>query len=473
MFMKKQIVLMLVLSLFFTGAGFAGFLETPHLASGLQIRPDNRYFDVLPRIVPADQESTVSFVPLFDHVKFTDNAIYELTYTPMEFEPVKGGPVGGTKTVIIPENGRISITMLFEEEQEHDFILNKTVDGKTTQAGRFRIYSLKPDLYGMRPYKGDFHQHSHRSDGVESPPYVAGICRRAGLDFTALSDHHFRGGSIEARDFYNGLPIDLRLYPGEECHFPGNPVHILSFGAEQGLTELWKNDQAACDREIAEIQAALTDLPAGVNPFHYAACVWETRKIAEFNGMSMFCHPYWVTGNRYNVDERLMDHIFATGIFDAYEVISGFDWNSLNSLDVNGIQVARYVEECAKGRRMPVCGIGDTHGHERSDQFGRYYTLVFAPSSDLQDLIAGIKGFRSVAVETPKGELARAYGPFRIVKYATYLLREVLPQHDELCFEEGRLMIQYASGDTSAVDRLALLQGQVARFYDKVYSPAK
>ncbi|HOH43039.1 MAG TPA: hypothetical protein PLZ53_07960, partial [Candidatus Hydrogenedentes bacterium] len=69
--------------------------------------------------------------------------------------------------------------------------------------------------------------------------------------------------------------------------------------------------------------------------------------------------------------------------------------------------------------------------------------------------------------------LARAYGPFRIVKYATYLLREVLPQHDELCFEEGRLMIQYASGDTSAVDRLALLQGQVARFYDKVYSPAK
>ena len=96
MFMKKRIVLMLVLSLFFTGAGFAGFLETPHLASGLQIRPDNRYFDVLPRIVPADQESTVSFVPLFDHVKFTDNAIYELTYTPMEFEPVKGGPVGGT-----------------------------------------------------------------------------------------------------------------------------------------------------------------------------------------------------------------------------------------------------------------------------------------------------------------------------------------------------------------------------------------
>lgn len=470
----KRIVFLLTLSLVVAGASFAGLLDTPHLESGLQIRIDNRYYDVLPQIVPADQESTVTFVPLFDHVKFVDNAVYELTYTPMEFEPVKGGPAGGTKTVIIPENGRLSITMLFEEEQEHDFILNRTLDGKTSQVGRFRIYSLKPDLYGMRPYKGDFHQHSNRSDGVESPPYVAGACRRVGLDWTALSDHHFRGGSIEARDFFADLPIDLRLYPGEECHSPGNPVHILSFGSDDGITEQWKDDnREVYDREVAEIQEALTDIPEGVNKFHYAACIWVTQKIKEFNGLSMLCHPYWMTGNRYNVDERLLDHIFATKIFDAYEVISGFSWDSLNNLDVNGIQVARYLEECAKGRRMPVCGIADTHGHERSDQFGRYYTLVVAPSSDLSDIIAGIKDFRSVAIETPKGELARAYGPFRIVKFATFLLREVLPQHDELCFEEGRLMIQYASGDESAVARLAQLQGQIDRFYDKVYSPVK
>lgn len=61
-------------------------------------------------------------------------------------------------------------------------------------------------------------------------------------------------------------------------------------------------------------------------------------------------------------------------------------------------------------------------------------------------------------------------GLFRLVKYALYLIREVFPLHDELCFDEGQLMIRYISGDTSAGDKLIALKGQVNNLYNKLWA---
>ena len=49
------------------------------------------------------------------------------------------------------------------------------------------------------------------------------------------------------------------------------------------------------------------------------------------------------------------------------------------------------------------------------------------------------------------------------------LLREVLPLHDELCLEEGRLMLAHAAGDGEAAGALAGLKGRVDRLYGKVW----
>ncbi len=468
--MKRFKTIGVILVMVVGGVAAANPLLCPELPSGAQIRPENRYFDVLPRIVPADQESVIEIVPLFDHVRFREDCTYELTYAPMEAPPQRGGWAPGTKMPITAENGRVRIKTLFEGEQEHMFIIEETC-GDKKRSVNFRVYSLAPDLYALRPYKGDFHMHSNRSDGVESPPYVAGACRRAGLDFMALSDHRFYDGSIEARDAFAGLPIDLRIYPGEEVHTPDNPIHILSFGANAGITELYRDDETAYRAEVAALMESLPPTPPAVNRFHYAACVWASARIRERDGLSMLCHPYWITGNRHNVEEPLLDYFFETEVFDALELISGFGWESLHARDVNALQVARYQEERAKGRRIAICGISDTHGIERSDAFGRYFTVCFAPSPEVADLITAIKDLRSVAVEAPAGTLPRAYGPFRLVKYTMYLLREVFPQHDELCFEEGRLMIQYAAGDDAAVARLRVLQGQTGRLYDRYWTP--
>jgi len=470
MTMRRSLTLLAATALAAPLTMAASSLLCPKLPSGAQVRQENRFFDVRPRIVPANRESTVEIVPLHEHVQFQQGCTYEFTYAPMLSLPQHGGWAPGRKIAVVPENGRLRFTAFFEGEQEHALVLESTCNGKKRTVGHFRVYSLADDLYGLRPYKGDFHMHSHYSDGVESPAYVAGACRRAGFHFMALTDHRNYAASIKAKEAFSSVAADLRIYPGEEVHSPDNPVHIVSFGADAGITELYRNDDAAYRKEVAALMESLPATPAGVNRFQYAACKWVGDRIRERNGLAMFCHPYWVTGNRNNVDEALLDHIFATGIFDALELISGDSRESMVANDINALQVARYAEERAKGRRVAVCGISDTHGIEHSDAFGRFFTVCFAASLDLPDLIGAVRDLRSVAVECPAGDIQRSYGPFRLVRYTHFLLREVFPQHDELCFEEGRLMIQHASGDTQAAAQIAALHGRTTALYDRCWA---
>ncbi|MGC9395176.1 MAG: hypothetical protein ACP5J4_09990 [Anaerolineae bacterium] len=71
-----------------------------------------------------------------------------------------------------------------------------------------------------------------------------------------------------------------------------------------------------------------------------------------------------------------------------------------------------------------------------------------------------MKALYSVAVEASPGQTPRAHGPFRLAKYAQYLLREIPPQHDALCAEEGRLTLANIAGDPSARELLHAYQGR-------------
>jgi len=473
--MKTKHMLFFVCVLGLCGVAYADYMQCPANPSGTHIRPVDRFFDVVPKIIPANTEATVDIIPLFDHVRPQEGCEYTVLYTPVDMRAEKNGWVPGRdKSVSLThENGVFKFTKFFEGEQEHILYIEEIKpDKKRRTLGSIHLYSLDPDLYAFRPFKGDFHMHSNYSDGVESPAYVAGACRRAGLDFMGLSDHGKYAGSVKAIETYKGLPIDLRIYNAEEVHAKDNPVHIVSFGASSSIADLYGNE-AAYRAEVAEIQKTLGTLPAGVDPFQYASCLWVFGKIRERGGLGMFAHPYWQTSDHYYISEALRTYLFDTQPFDALELISGFPSEELYECDTNALQVARYQEERVKGKKIPICGISDTHGIENSEQFGRYYTVCFAPSADLTDLIASIKGLNSVAVEAVKGDLPRAYGPFRLVKYTLFLLREVFPRHDELCFEEGRLMLQYAAGDKSAVERLKQCKGQTVGLYDRLWSKRK
>ncbi|HOJ12011.1 MAG TPA: hypothetical protein PK733_15675 [Clostridiales bacterium] len=149
--------------------------------------------------------------------------------------------------------------------------------------------------------------------------------------------------------------------------------------------------------------------------------------------------------------------MFDTQPYDAFELLGGYH---LSEVESNTLQVARYHEEISKGKKIPIVGSTDSHGCEKGSLFGWYYTIVFSHTSELQDIIGNIKSLHSVAVEALPNEKVRVYGPFRLVKYALFLIREVFPAHDALCFEEGKLMLDYISGDKSVSDKLGRLKGQ-------------
>lgn len=139
-------------------------------------------------------------------------------------------------------------------------------------------------------------------------------------------------------------------------------------------------------------------------------------------------------------------------------------------MDSNNLQVVRYYEERAKGRKIPIVGVTDCHHCESNRLFGWYYTIVFSPGLELEEITGSIKDLYSVAVESLPGVPAKAYGDFRLVKYALFLIREVFPCHDELCHVEGQMMLNYIRGDESAANVLSHLKGRTADLMEKVFS---
>ena len=186
------------------------------------------------------------------------------------------------------------------------------------------------------------------------------------------------------------------------------------------------------------------------------------------------------------IDEGITSEIFRRNKFDAFEVLGGFYKYQFES---NNFQVVRYYEEQAKGNRFPVVGLSDSHGVDRfefgagrpvvqrvvgmkyadsrdCDLFGWYYTVVLAKSNTVEDLIDGIRNFRSCAVSCIEGETPRVYGPFRMVRYVNFLLREYFPMHDTLCATEGALMLDHLAGDAKAAGALKQLKGRTADYME-------
>ena len=379
------------------------------------------------------------------------------------------------------------IRVFFTGEQEHNIrvMIRNGQTGNVELVKGFRIYSLKSDLYELRPYRGDFHIHTTGSDGRETPCYVAARYRQKGFDFAAISDHGNYKPSVEAIDYWKALDLDFCLYPGEEVHSQDNPVHIIHFGGKYSVNDRWRDNTEQYFREVAAIQDALPDKDPRVNNFAVAASEWVFDEIRRAGGLCVFCHPYWSVAQNV-IDEGITSEIFRRNKFDAFEVLGGFYKYQFES---NNFQVVRYYEEQAKGNRFPVVGLSDSHGVDRfefgagrpvvqrvvgmkyadsrdCDLFGWYYTVVLAKSNTAEDLIDGIRNFRSCAVSCIEGETPRVYGPFRMVRYVNFLLREYFPMHDTLCGTEGALMLDHLAGDAKAAGALKQLKGRTADYME-------
>ncbi|MFH1571197.1 MAG: hypothetical protein ABIL09_24625 [Gemmatimonadota bacterium] len=424
---------------------------------------ESRFFDVLPRVVLAGERTTISIRPRFTHVRFDPAATYEaLVYPGERYQPAGGAP---QPAALARRGEALEVTHLFAGEQEHILEIIDTSSPERRVALRVLLYAAEADLHGCVPYKGDVHLHSHHSDGRESPAFVAASCRRIGLDFMALTDHGRYAPSIEAQDAFAGVDLDLLICRGEEVHPPDNPVHMVNFGGRCSVNEAMAADPEAYREGVSRQAAALGGVADEVVRRQVASCAWVFDRIRAGGGLGIYCHPYWHIRHGYTPSAAVTAALFERQPFDAYEVIGGY---GRDAVDSNTLQVSRYHEERARGRQIPIVGVSDAHGCHNSDLFGWYYTIAFAPELTLEALTRGIRQLQSVAVEALPGEAVRVYGPLRLVQYALFLVGQLFPAHDELCAEEGRLMLSWAAGDPEARSALASLRGQCARLWSRL-----
>ncbi len=444
-------------------------------------------YEVRPGVAPVGERVCVRIVPRGSHARFDDKirrmpfeerkrlrksqreafqpdteAEYRIYFLPMEhsIEP-QSASLYDNVTVRPLEDGSLEFCHTFQEEQEYKLVILDRADGDR-ELVRLSIYALQPDLYGRRVYRGDLHVHSYYSDGREDPRIVAANYRKQGFDFMALTDHYRMYPSELLADFYRDVPTDLAIFTGEEVHVP-YPIyiHAVNFGGSYSVNEYYEDHREECDGEVARIEEGI-QAPEGASAHDLAQRIWVAEQIRKSGGMSILVHPHWIS-NAYNMPDAVTDYLVAHRIYDAFELLGGI------GIHENNVQTAFYQEQRAMGREMPIVGSSDSHGTEPERYFTWTSTLLWAKGNSLEELTEAVKDFRSVAVERYPGEAHRVYGRYRYVKYARYLLEYYFPRHDELCFEQGRLMKDFVCGEEGALETLKAIQGRTDRFAERFF----
>ena len=128
-------------------------------------------FEVSPKILRADTEAEITIRPVGD-AGFAPGTEYKVVHRPAERLPSVAG-AGRPVPSFRVEGGTMVVRSRFDGEQEH-VISIQTVEGDEREnVCDARVYSLREDLFARRPWKGDTHIHSDRSDGKEPPAEVA------------------------------------------------------------------------------------------------------------------------------------------------------------------------------------------------------------------------------------------------------------------------------------------------------------
>lgn len=453
-----------------------------------------RNFDVFPKVFSVGRETEIHVRPHGGRRIFTPNEEYTLVIVALNGGHPDEYPASGdyrTRTVTANSEGGFTFSHAFPSEQEY-FLRFLDADGK--KLIQFPVYAVDQDLCGRYPFLGDLHMHTNCSDGRETPEVVSANYRRYGYDFFAITDHRRYYPSLQAIEFYKDVPTEFLIVPGEEVHLDevaGCIVepHIVNFGGEYSINALVEGvavEEKGRDAKYRTIRETAPDImtrdelseeikafaetitvPDGIDRIPAACVKWIYDKIRDADGLGIFPHPNWISDS-FHVPEVFTDYLFETRPFDAFEVLGGE-----NYYEHNGFQTLRYYEEAAKGRRVPVVGSTDSHSSYESNRNAFICaTIVFSPENERKALISSIKDYYSVAVDTISAEY-RLVGEARFVRYACFLLNNYFPLHDELCYEEGRAMKQYAVGtEEEKADALKVLSatcGRIKKLRDKYF----
>ncbi|MBE6739998.1 MAG: hypothetical protein E7565_06755 [Ruminococcaceae bacterium] len=324
-----------------------------------------------------------------------------------------------------PENCRENtFSLQYNFSSEQCYTLKVRYNGKIILSTH--LYSVDEDLSKLKPFKGDLHVHTCRSDGEGTPFEVSCNYRASGYDFLAVTDHHKFSPSLEAKEQLSSLTDDFCVFRGEEVHNRDmGYFHIINFNGKNSVNDTIENDPEYVEAEIQKILSSYNF--EGVSDKKCAAFrIFVANEIKKSGGVAIMAHPFWEAYGEYNMEADDFIYHWKNGHFDALEVIAGCD----NYGNGNNLQEMLRTDLLEQGYKIPVVGSSDAHSTTKTGWcqfFNVQFTIAFA--KDFEDIPNAVKQERCVAVERKDDRYFRAVGKYRYAKYARFLMSEYFTRY--------------------------------------------
>ena len=451
-------------------------------------------FEIAPRIVPQGEtpvtveiravndaeKKMIAETPLYylsDQTTWSDGTNTRTAQNDWKvlWEPVKDVKRG---------DGVLRCRVKFRCEGEFTFRFG-TPNEKGTFAKGYKevaVYALKPDLYELRPFKGDIHMHSVRCGHAKlEPKVIPAHSRRVGFDFMGLSEHWQVAPSFEAIETAKPWKCGLELYSAEEIHSPSALLHSVAVGHRESPC-VWRINHM---EEFARlVEAEMKDpvyRPYDLDPFEHLQAAMATllyRKAREFGAkLIVYSHPSDRNRTNHTDDppENFRRFMLEKGEWDALELPNNSTcyYNlATRRNDRLMLMNAIVMELIAKGRNPNIVAASDCHD-QKAEFFGQVYTVIFAKSCDVDSFVDAVKNRRSIGLQFPSTPRYICFGPSRLQKFQSFLELHYWPGHDKLCKQQSALLFKLLDGDASVQGEVEKLAAEINDYREKFYAPVK
>ena len=246
-----------------------------------------------------------------------------------------------------------------------------------------RVFNPEPGWY-----RGDFHCHTHHSDGVLAPAELLALARAEGLDFFTITDHN----TCAAYDLF---PEELLVIPGIEVTYKRGHYNVLGV------------DPAAGAGWLAQVGRGYVERPAPDDPFPTMNDV--LRATAAHGALNSINHPLLVPWAWEFPDTDLRQ-------VHCLEIWNDPSWPD-NRRD-NPRAIALWTEWLNAGYRMTAIGGSDFHrpapppGQDKpAERLGKPSTYVYASELSGSAILEALRQRRAYVSMGPLASFqARAGG---------------------------------------------------------------
>jgi len=365
----------------------------------------------------------------------------------------------------------VKVPLRGEHEHSFFFLLPRKKGEKNPEMRKVAVYTLAPDAFKLRPFKGEIHQHSNISDGKTPPRDHILHAREAGFDFIAVTDHRHKEQNAVVAAAAKDSGCGLVTYPGEEMHNPTGILHSICLGAPEVMSVRERTPKFS-----AAVEPILRELRDEVPSMHeserrsLAEALYIARRARKNGAVVIYCHPHWRPNGRYNSPPGFTRYLLTHDDFDAVEICNGQIYHD------NHLTAALLYEIAATtGKRWPVVSASDCHNVKNVQRLKCNYNILFAPNCSFAEFKKGLKGYRVVAaVETmainKKRTCPTLFGTWRFVKLAAFLEESgYWRKHDKLTSAQAPLIKKFLAGDDSAAPELKKLASEIDALREKFY----